>query len=204
MPCVIVLDVHFGSAVRAVYNIQLKVLTKIVLEDIRSKIQTIKLDEKRAREEFLKRNGEFSSRERKTNQKRLNQAKRRLSELDKLIASVYEDKVTGRIPEEVCFSLLDKYQGEKNSLKDEISVLERKASDNDKSQADVDEFIRRLKSYMEAPELTREMCMELIEFITVDECPGKYSKQPRGIHIYYKLIDKSASKKQFQSWENNK
>ena len=93
--------------------------------------------------------------------------------------------MTGRIPEEVCFSLLDKYQGEKNSLKDEISALERKASDSDKEQADVDEFIRRLKSYMEAPELTREMCMELIEFITVDECPGKYSKQPREIHIYY-------------------
>lgn len=68
----------------------------------------------------------------------------------------------------------------------------------------MDEFIRRLKAYMEVPELTREMCMELIEFIIVDECPGKYSKQPREIHIYYKLIDKSTSKKQFQSWENNK
>ena len=44
------------------------------------------------------------------------------------------------------------------------------------------------------PELTREMCMELIEFVTVDECPGKYSKEPREIHIYYKLIDKNQSK----------
>ena len=152
----------------------------------------------------MKRNGEISSRERKNDQKRLNQAKRRLSELDKLITSVYEDKVTERISEEVCFSLLDKYQSEKNSLKDEISALECKVSDSDKEQADVDEFIRRLKSYMEAPELMREMCMELIEFITVDECPGKYSKQPREIHICYKLIDKSASKEQFQSWDNNK
>ncbi len=43
---------------------------------------------------------------------------------------------------------------------------------------------------MEVPELTREMCMELIEFVTVDQYPGKYSKEPREIHIYYKLIDK--------------
>ena len=28
------------------------------------------------------------------------------------------------------------------------------------------------------------------EFVTVDKCPGKYSKAPREIHIYYKLIDK--------------
>ncbi|MCH5183042.1 MAG: DUF4368 domain-containing protein [Oscillospiraceae bacterium] len=80
----------------------------------------------------------------------------------------------------------------------------KRLSDTAKEQSDVDEFIRRLKAYMEVPELTREMCMELIEFITVDECPGKYSEQPREIHIYYKLIDKTASKEQFQSWENNK
>lgn len=166
-------------------------LNEIVLKDIRSKMQIVSVDKKQAREEFLKRNGELSSRERKTDQKRLNQAKRRLSELDKLIASVYEDKVSERISEEVCFSLLDKYQAEKKSLKEEIAVLERKASDPDKEQADVDEFINRLKAYMKVPELTREMCMELIEFITVDECPGKYSKQPRKIHIYYKLIDKT-------------
>ena len=52
--------------------------------------------------------------------------------------------------------------------------------------ANTDEFIRRLKAYMEVPELTREMCMELIEFITVDECPGKYSKAPRESHISYR------------------
>ena len=194
----------FGQRACSSHYIQLKILTKIVIEDIRSKMQMVSVDEKKAREEFLKRNGEHSSRERKTDQKRLNQAKRRLVELDRLIASVYEDKVSGQIPEEVCFSLLDKYQAEKNSIKNEIAALERKTSDTEKEQSDVDEFIRRLKAYMKVPELTREMCMELIEFITVDECPGKYSKQPREIHIYYKLIDKSASKEQFQSWENNK
>ncbi len=58
-------------------------------------------------------------------------------------------------------------------------------------RCNVDEFIRRLKEFMEVPTLTREMCMELIEFVTVDKCPGKYSKEPREIHIYYKLIDKT-------------
>ncbi len=33
--------------------------------------------------------------------------------------------------------------------------------------------------------------MELIEFVTVDECSDKYGKEPREIHIYYKLIDKT-------------
>lgn len=193
----------FGKRACSSHYIQLKILTQIVLEDIRSKMQMVSVDEKQAREEFLKRSEQISSRERKTDQNRLNQAKRRLSELDKLIASVYEDKVIGRIPEDVCLSLLDKYQAEKKNLSAEVTELEHKMSVVKKDESDVDEFIHRVKEYMEVPELTREMCMELIEFITVDECPGKYSKQPREIHIYYKLIDKSASNEQFRSWENN-
>lgn len=54
---------------------------------------------------------------------------------------------------------------------------------------------------MKVPEMTREMCMEPIEFVTVDECPGKYSKAPREIHIYYKLIDKTQSKNLLSAWE---
>ena len=79
-------------------------------------------------------------------------------------------------------------------IADNISEIERRLNSEVERHADVDEFIRRLKSYIGVPELTREMCMELIEFVTVDECPGKYSKDPREIHIYYKLIDKNQSK----------
>ena len=76
--------------------------------------------------------------------------------------------------------------------------MEKKLADNAQNKNDVDEFIKRLKTYMNVPELTREMCMELIEFVTVDECPGRYSKEPREIHIYYKLIDKNADIPQYR------
>ena len=74
-----------------------------------------------------------------------------------------------------------------------VSEAEARIADAEKNRADVEEFIRRLKAYGDPTELTREMCMELIEFVTVDKCPGKYSKEPREIHIYYKLLDKSAA-----------
>ncbi|MBQ8474459.1 MAG: DUF4368 domain-containing protein, partial [Clostridia bacterium] len=84
-----------------------------------------------------------------------------------------------------------KYQAEKQKLQTERSEIEMRQADTTKEGANVDEFISRLKTYLTVPALTREMCMELIEFVTVDKCPGKYSKEPREIHIYYKLIDKS-------------
>ena len=171
--------------------IKMATLEQIVLEDIRSKIQLVETDEAEARTAFLKQCDLVSSEEAMWDRKRMSQILRRTAELDKLISSVYEDKVSGKIPEDICVGLLEKYQAEKLKLQNERSEIEKRQADTTKERANVDEFISRLKTYLTVPTLTREMCMELIEFVMVDKCPGKYSKEPREIHIYYKLIDKT-------------
>lgn len=52
----------------------------------------------------------------------------------------------------------------------------------------MNEFIERVGKYINSPVLTREMALELIEFITIDKFT-KGSKESRKIYIYYKLID---------------
>ena len=100
----------------------------------------------------------------------------------------------GKIPEDVCVSLLEKYQTEQKQLVEEVNQLEEKLNAVKQNEDDVDEFIRRLKKYIDVPDLTREMCLELIEYITVDE----YAKdRPREIHIYYKLLEKPLPHKKF-------
>ena len=193
----------FGERACTSHYIQIKILSQLVLADIRSKMNLVLADEKRARAEFLSRSEQQNAAEANADRRKLTQSTRRLAELDKLIGSVYEDKVLGKIPEEVCIGLLEKYQSEKTALTETVAALERKAQTVRDDAANADEFIRRLKAYMEIPELTRQMCLELIEFITVDKCPGKYSKAPREIHIYYKLIDKKSSAEQKQMWETN-
>ena len=96
-------------------------------------------------------------------------------------------KVIGKIPEDVCVSLLEKYQTEQKSLDEEVEQISGKLSAAKQDKQDVEEYIRRLKKYADVSELTREMALELIEYITVDE----YAEgRPRNIHIYYKLLDK--------------
>lgn len=154
---------------------KMETLEQIVLEDIRSKMQPVKTDEEKMRTEFLKRCDQISSSERIRDRKRNNQIVRRTAELEKLISSVYEDKVSGKIPDDICVNLLNKDQTEKVKLQAKFSEIEKRQTDMEKGGNDVDEFIRRLKAYMKVPKLTREMCMELIEFVTVDKCPGRYS-----------------------------
>lgn len=182
---------RFGKFYCTSHYIKLKDINALVLMDIRSKAQLVIADEKQAREDFLKRKERLSSAEKASDKKKLQAAQSRLTELDRLIVSVYEDKVLKKVPEEICVNLLGKYQTEKTALQAEVLTLEKKVADNAREENDVDEFIRRLKRYTDVSELTREMCLELIEYITIDKCPGRFVKEPREVHIYYKLIDEA-------------
>lgn len=43
--------------------------------------------------------------------------------------------------------------------------------------------------------ITRQMCLDLIEYVTVDDLNKDDKSRPREIHIYYKLIDKELDNK---------
>ncbi len=178
---------RFGKYFCYNHYIRIEDIEQIVLDDIRSKARSVITDEDKARADFLKHKEQMSAAQYKSDNKALVRKKKRYEELERLTQSVYEDKVTGKIPEEICLKLLTKYTEEQNVLKSEIDELENKLSAVCKSESDVDEFIRRLKHYANMPELTRELCIELIEYITIGAKPGDKSGA-REIHIYYKLL----------------
>ena len=110
----------------------------------------------------------------------------RLQELDTLIQNIYEDKVLGKVSEDVAMKLIAKYETEQKELSAEVADLEEKFSTIRQDEEDVALFMERLKKYTNVQELTREMCLELIEYITLD---AYVEGQPRDIYIYYKLLD---------------
>lgn len=70
----------------------------------------------------------------------------------------------------------------------ELDELIKRLDMQKQDEADVDEYICRLKSYAGAEQLTRQMCLDLLEYVIIDEYVDKQTC--RDIHIYYKLIDK--------------
>ena len=70
-----------------------------------------------------------------------------------------------------------------------ITEYDKRSELENQDERDAAEFIRRLRKYSNAEELTREMCLELIEYVTVDENNKSDKDHPREIHIYYKLLD---------------
>ena len=103
--------------------------------------------------------------------------------------------VLGKVPKEVCVKLIDKYQEENKTLQTELDVIHERLESNTQDERDVDEFIRRLKKYVGFEVLTREMLLDLVEYITIEDVPDNRNT-PRKIHIYYKFLDKALSNKQ--------
>ena len=118
----------------------------------------------------------------------------RLDDLGKLMQKIYEDRVLGNMPDKACAELLEQYQQEKEDLQAELNELRKRFDGYKREEEDVDEFIRRLKSYAGAEELTRQMCLELIEYIVVGDRP-EIKGEDRQIHIFYKFLDKGLTEK---------
>ena len=81
--------------------------------------------------------------------------------------------------------LMTKYEAEQKELSAEVADIEARLSAIKQDEEDVGLFIERLKKYTDVQELTREMCLKLIEYITLD---AYVEGQPREIYINYKPL----------------
>ena len=148
--------------------------------------QRIVLDEKSIREEFVRRNAELADAEIKKNKKELKSKQKRTEELTRLIQTAYEDRVKGKIREDICIGFIEKYSVEKKTLLSEIETLEQQIIETETTKQSADDFIKAIKKYLNAPELTREMCYELIDRIIIGGSQSVTGKE-REIEIVYKI-----------------
>lgn len=146
----------------------------------------IEFDEDAVREGFLRQNEELADKAVKSAKKELQIKKNRIDELSRLMQIAYEDRMNGKMPEELCFGFIQKYSDEQKSLITEIAELETKLSETETKQQSADDFIRNIKKYLYAPELTREMCYELLDRVVIGGVPQS-DDEPRKIDIVYKV-----------------
>ena len=71
-------------------------------------------------------------------------------------------------------------------LEIEITELETKLSETTNTIQSMGEFIRNVKKYLNDPELTREICHELLDRVVVGGLP-KITGEERTIDIVYKV-----------------
>ncbi len=120
--------------------------------------------------------------------KRLAQAEKRISELDRLFIRIYEDNVTGRLDDEKFAMMSTNYTQEQADLKTEAKSLQQEIQEQERQAENLEQFIHRVHKNSTLTELTPYALRELVKAIYV-EAPDKSSgKRKQKIHISYDLI----------------
>ena len=86
----------------------------------------IVLKEKAIREEFIRHNAELAAAAINKAKKELQVKQKRTEELTMLIQTAYEDRVKGKILEDICIGFIEKYSAERRQLQKKLEFSKKK------------------------------------------------------------------------------
>ena len=92
--------------------------------------------------------------------KKLEQAKKRLSDLDVIISRLYEDYVLGNLSQDRYKKMAADYEDEQERLKLEIEVIEEWVEQREEMNDGLDAFIALTQKYVDVEELTQTIVNE--------------------------------------------
>lgn len=165
-----------------------EVLQSLVLENIQKVVSYMKNYEDLFIREQLAKSSKDEAKQISKNKKELEQAKKRIIEIDNLFMHIYEDNISGKITDERFRNLSFSYDKEQKELKTKIEQLSKEINNTEKKTTDLTQFISNVKKYTEITELTPEILNELIEKILVHQTKKVNGKKVQEIDIYYRGV----------------
>ncbi|MCL2036369.1 MAG: DUF4368 domain-containing protein [Oscillospiraceae bacterium] len=171
------------------------VLEQAVLQFVRQVSYYAQNHEKAFLQKLQTRNTDRFRKEFAIDKKSLQQAERRIQELDGIIQKLFEGNVTGKISDERFAKLSQTYEQEQKDLTSQIEFLQervasrRVASENLNNYSidsiDVEMFLSRIRKYTRPTELTTVMLNELIERVEVHAPDKSSGKRVQQIDVYF-------------------
>lgn len=168
--------------------IEARSLYEAVLADIQYRAKCALEDDEKMISDIISSLNTNAADNSKNAEKELRKAKKRLTELDGLFSSLYEDKVSGDISERNYKQLSAKYEAEQITLEGQIAELEEKIRNSKAAVENVDSFVELIKDFSLITELNSSILNTLIEKIVVHEAEVTDGEKTQKIEIYYKFV----------------
>lgn len=170
------------------HAIKVSALEQIVLEDIRKVCGYVRRYEQEFVEDYRKCSTRDSAKLQTAARNELKKAENRLSEIEKIIVKLYEEKVCGTMSEERFELLAKNYETEQAELKQKVERLKTNLSATEESEKNVAKFIAIVKSYTEVTELMPEILNSFIDKIYIGKPERINGQRVQDVRIVYKLI----------------
>ena len=124
----------------------------------------------------------------KQNQSELQRYRKRYDELTALIRGLYENLISGLLPERQYKQLMKQYDDEQAELETKIEAMEQELAEEKVNKVDVKHFISLIRKYKEPTEISDLMFHELIDKIVVYEAEGVGKSRTQKVDIYFNYV----------------
>lgn len=118
----------------------------------------------------------------------ISRIQKRLKELDTVITNLYEDYVSGVLPEKQYRSMIKKYDDEQQLLDEKLEELQTDLKEVKRQPLRIEKFISVIKKFKYPSELTEQMLLDLVDKIVVHESKGKRPNKQMHIDLYFNFI----------------
>ncbi len=170
------------------HQITVKAVETLLLEDLRRTVRFAK-SQKQTFLQFLQNNAdEKEKQELKANTRELTAAEERIKALDKIIQSLYEDKVAGKLSEERYLKLSETYESEQAGLTEKVKALKATLEKRKEQQSRIRDFMKLVEKYSDIQELTPEIIRSFVEKIIVHEKRKENGHYRQEVEIVYNFI----------------
>jgi len=170
------------------HQITVKAVTAIIQDDLKRTIHFAK----NHNEEFLqtlRKDAEAKTKkELKENLREIETSEERIDKLDKIIESLYEDKVAGKISEERYLKMSDTYEAEQATLKERVKTLKAEIEKAKEQDDKILDFMLLIYKYSNFEELTPEILRSFIDRVIVHEKTKVNGHYRQTVEIIYNFV----------------
>ena len=177
-----------GTETCGSHFIRAVVLEQGVLAHLNYVISFVANYENQFREIMGERHKSELKRELATKRKIITKSENRIKELDRLIKSVYEDKVSGVLSESRFQIFSADYEKEQKELRTKIDTLTLEIEQQEEQADNLERFIAKVHKYFDLQELTPAVLNDMVKRVEVHEAKKIDGQRTQEIDIYYDLV----------------
>ena len=170
------------------HQITVEAVEHLVLTDLQRVLAAARANEKQFAEMLFSVQSKETKKALAAKAKECEEAEKRIAALDRIIQTLYEDKISGAITQERFARMSKAYEQEQQTLTERVSKLRAEISAAKKETDNAAKFMRMVKRYTEIEKLTPEIVREFIEKVIVHQAENIDGIRRQKVEIIYNCV----------------
>ncbi len=129
-----------------------------------------------------------TEKEMKRRKREVEQARKRIAELDRIFKRIYEDDISGAISHDRFLKLSAEYEAEQRELEEKVKADQQEVDTYEQNKSDFDSFAAIIRKYVGIKELTPAIVNEFIKKIIVHAPEKVNGKRVQKVDIVFNFV----------------